>query len=368
MIYIILIVTSFFSFQTRASRDVPFDYIQSIQNKLPANYHKLFQIADKDSPQYSVVAHELTMDLMFIAEQERKAGRLSVSFDFLKLANYLFPHRGDVSKKFQSVAEQVALYLGAPTTDCDSYYEIMLRELKTHFPAYLSTIDQKKCEQINKIVRDTNEDILALEKKTRDDSALKSAAIQKKLLKFVDKEELTANEEKELLSLLEEAYLGHIEFKAYNVDLDNAITGATRMRLAMIRKYSAISFKGLKQIYTNLTGKDFSESALFKKPLKFTLRLVQNDKILTYPIQLVIKDPSYFNIWLNSINFFGLSGYNHELIFSKNDVYCFEFVGPKIKFELLNPMGNRTINLFSLKGIPYEDVLSSKIIDIIPAL
>jgi hypothetical protein len=368
MIYIILFAVSLFHSTVHASRNVPYEYISGIENRLPANYHKLFQITDKDSPQYTVLAHELTMDLMFIAEQERKAGRLSMSFDFLKLANFLFPHRGDVSKKFQSIAEQVALYLNAPSTSCNEYYEIMLREIKTNFPAMLSTIDQTKCEQINKIVRDTNEEILALEKKARDNGDLKSAQIQKQLLKFTDKDELTDEEGKEVLSLLEKAYLGHIEFRADNAELNNSRDMSVRMNFHLIRKHSSISYEGMKEAYINITGKEFSSSPLFKKPLKMQLRLIQNDKITTYPVELKIKDPSYFNVWLNSLNFYSHSGYDRALIFNKNDVSCMEFDGGKIKIELLNPFANKDLSLFVIYGIPYEIFEVTKKIDIIPAL
>ncbi|MFY7992880.1 MAG: hypothetical protein ACOVP4_06290 [Bacteriovoracaceae bacterium] len=366
MIYIILFVISLFPLHTWASRSVPQEYIAGIENKLPANYNKLFQIADKDSPQYTVVAHELAMDLMFIAEQERKAGRLSMSFDFLKLANFIFPHRGDISKKFQNIAEQVSLYLNASSTPCNEYYEIMLREIKTNFPAMMATIDQQKCEQINKIVRDTNEEILALEKKARDEGALRSAAIQKQLLKFMDKEELTQAQEAELISILEKAYLGHIEFKAHNIELNNSRDMSIRMNLSLVRKYSSLSYEGMKQTYINLTGKDFSSYNLFKKPIRFQFRFIQNDKITTYPVDLKIKDPSYFNIWLNSLNFLSYGGYNNELIFHKNDVYCMELDGGKIKIELLNPFANKRLNLFVVHGIPYEIVESSKMVDLIP--
>ncbi len=357
MIYIILIVTSLLSTSVHASRSVPEEYISGIENKLPVNYHKLFKIADKDSPEYSVVAHELTMDLMFIAEQERKAGRLSMSFDFLKLANFLFPHRGDVSKKFQNIAEQVALYLGASSTPCDEYYEIMLRDLKTSFPAMLATIDEKKCETINKVVRDVNSEILALEKKGRDEASIKSAEIQKKLLKYVDKESLTANEASEVLNLLETAYLGNIEFKLRNFDYYNP-----NFSIILIRKNSAISFEGMKNAYINMTGNDFSSSPLFKKPIKYQLRFIQNDKITTFPVLMKIKNPIFFNIWLNSINFFGHDGYDQNIIKYKNDLYCVEFDGGKIKIEL------NGVNNFKLTGVPLELLQTTKKIDLIPLL
>ncbi|GEM_PF-4756857 len=310
MIYTILLAASLFVSNAFASRSVPYEYVQGIENKLPANYHKLFRITNNDSAEYTVVAHELSMDLMFIAEQERKAGKLSVSFDFLKLANFLFPHRGDISKKFQNIAEMVAMNLNAEATPCNEYYEIMLRELKKNFPSMLSTINEKKCENINKIVRDTNEEILALEKKGRNEGALRSIAVQKQLIKFIDKTSFTESEEAEIISILEKAYLGHIEFKAYNVELNNSRDMSTRMDLSLVRRYSSLSYEGIKQVYTNLTGKDIASSPFFKKPLKYQLRLIQNDKITTYSISLKIKDPSYFNIWLNSLLFYGFSGYN----------------------------------------------------------
>lgn len=367
MIYIFLCVVSFLSTPLFASRSVPLEYISGIENKLPANYHKLFAIVDKDSPQYTIVAHELTMDLMFIAEQERKSGNLYTSFSFLKLANFLFPHRGDVSKKYQSIAEQVTLFLNSKSTPCNEYYEIFLRELKSGFPAMMSQIDQSKCEQINKAVRDINADIVALEKRTSDEGAQKSIQIQKQLVSYIGKEELTNAEEEKVLSLLRAAYLGNLEFKGQGFGLTS--DGELIVDFELVRKYSVLSYDGFKQTYSNITGKEFSEeSPIFKSPIKFTLRLIQNDKITSYPVSISIKYPTFFNIWLNTFNFFSFSGYDRVQIYHQNDPHAVNFSAEKISLGFHDAYNTKKLNRFEIKGVPAEVINSLKKVDMIPAL
>lgn len=366
MIYIILLATSLFSASVHAYRSVPQEYVNGIENKLPANYHKLFQIEDKDSPQYTVVAHELTMDLMLIAEQERKSGNMYSSFAFLKLANFLFPHRGDVSKKFQSIAEQMTLLLNAQSTPCNDTYEIFLRELKVSFPAMISQVNENKCELINKAVRDINEDIVTLEKKASDEGSRRNAEIQKQLAPLMGKDELSSADEQKVLSLLRAAYLGHIEFRGYNKSLTS--DGELVVHFELIRKYSSISYNGMKQTYSSITGKDSSEEEIFQTPIKFLLRMIQNDKITTYPISIKVNNPTFFNIWLNSFNFFAFSGYDQVQIALQNDVHSFKFEGSKVSVSIFDPFNYKKLNAFEIKGLPTDVINTVKKIDIIPAL
>jgi len=362
MTYLILFVVSFFSHVSLASRDVPASYTDGLENKLPANYYKLFKIADKDSPAYTVASHELTMDLMHIAEQERKSGNIYMSFSFLKLANYIFPHRGDVSKKYQSVAEQVTLFLNASTTPCNDYYEIFLRDLKESFPAMMSQINHGKCEQISRAVRDIQQDILALEKRGSDQRLQKSAQIQKELMTYMGKESLDSKEEARIHELLLVAFLGNIEMKGRPVGFTE--NSDLIVSFEMIRLNSVLSYEGLKQTYTSITGKSFSENSdIFKRPIPFILRVIENDKIHSYPFTLTVKYPSQFNIWLNSFNFFAYGNYDSHQIYYQNDPYSVELKGPQISFKTY--YDSRRLNTFEIKGLSAKVINNMKKIDII---
>ena len=363
MIYLFFVI-SLFSFNTFASRNVPLEYVNSIENKLPNNYAKFFKISDTNSPEYTVVAHELTMDLLFIAEEARKTGNLYMSFNFLRLAHFLFPHRGDVSKKFQSIAEQITMYLNSASVPCNDYYEYFLRDLKAAFPAMISQINAQKCEQINKAVRDINADIVALEKRATDEGAKRSLAIQANLKKYIGKSELSSAETKDMLSQLVKGYLGHIEFKSKDIYFaDERIV----VDLELIRKYSAISYDGMISTYQSLTNETFENNDRFyKAPLSFQLRFIQNDKITTYPVSIKIKNPRFFDIWLRSINLFVFPGYPIDQIAAANDMYAMEFHTKDIKINFYKSANlNMLMNRLEIHNVPNGIIESLKKIDLI---
>ncbi len=338
-IFLSLIAISLISSETRASRSVPQDYVAGIESVLPANYDRLFELEDKTSNDYVVLSFQITADLMNMATEAKRSGNYLQSYRFLRLANHLFPHRGDVSQKYQAIGRDIVSHLNGEA-QCNGTYEKLLTEIKKSYPGLLNSIQQTKCPDINESVREVGSTILDQEKKLSQEQDLKALSLQEKVNLLSKKAELNEADQAFLNQSIWNAYLGHLEFISHH--LTQTSDDSLIVQFELTRKNSALSLKGLKASGEFLRGE-----------IKLHVHFVQNDKVTVYPVSIIVNRPEAFDVWLKTINFFNFSQYPHPEIAYQNDPFGFQFVSKDLELGFAqSPRLHLNLNQIEFKKVP----------------
>lgn len=321
------------------------EYVSGIESMLPANYNKLFEIEDKTSNEYVVIAFQLTADFLHIAQEAKKSGNYLMSYRFLRLANYLFPHRGDVSQKFQALGSEIVNHLNKEA-QCNETFEKLLVEVKKSYPRLLDVVNQEKCSDINESVRDIEIGINDQETKKSSNLELKSRSLKEQMDLLAGKKALSQSDKDFISNSIRNAYLGQLEFVGHHIH--HSRDGSIIVQFELIRKNSSLSFKGFKDSGLGFNGETFQINEI-----KFQIHFVQNNKVTTYPLSITVKNANSFDIWLKTMNFFNFSQYPAADLAYRNDPSGFNFHSKDIEIGFVqSPQLYLNLNQMEFRNVP----------------
>lgn len=320
-----LVAISLLSSWAHAARGVPRSLLVGIEHSLPATYAQLFEHKDKASNEYVVVAHQATMDLVYMATEAGKSGQVLQKFRYLRLTNHLFPHRGDVSSSFQAAGKDLAAHLNR-VSSCGEGFETALTELKLSMPAQLQTVNPSKCEASQTSVRDIAPEVLEKEKEI----SWESETAYRELAKKIEIGTLSATEK-------QRAFTGYLSFESLNIirSRDHSLT----VEFELTRKHQSLSAKSLSEL----------------GPLALEVKIFTTDKVIIFPVKLSTSDPAGFDIWLRTFNLFLHSQYPVREVAYKNAQTPITFESKDVKISLARDVASdRISNRWVFENLPAD--------------
>ncbi len=353
---IFIIFISMQCWNSWATRSVPQEFTQGIESYLPQKYYKLFETKDKESGEYTVLVHQVTIDFLQIAEDARRKGQNNLSFRFLKLANYLFPYRDDVKVKYHQAASEIIEHLNT-SKECTATYSNLVTIIHENFPKRFSEIKNEDCNTIVEQIKDIDAEISTkIAQEALNDEA-KAEIFLNEYEKIAIKTEHTDQEREFLFKNLVRAFLGHIEIESFgplSIDDEGQLTG----QFFLFWKHSAMSYENFKNSYKYLKNSDQYETykVIESSKVQMRIKLINNQTISVVNGKLEFYHFDYLAGLLRSMNLFNMSEIRSDWITPIYDPLRYTFHVPGIQMQFDPARKSYAFLRFKLNSMQKKDL------------